>query len=54
MEKRGIAVAAGSFSGLAEEAPGAYKDIDQVVEVVAQAGIAKKVARLKPLAVIKG
>ena len=54
LEKRGIAVAAGSFSGLAEEAPGAYKDIDQVVEVVAQAGIAKKVARLKPLAVIKG
>ncbi|MDE2097254.1 MAG: RtcB family protein [Patescibacteria group bacterium] len=54
LERMGIAVASGSFSGLAEEAPGAYKDIDQVVEVVARAGIAKRVARLKPLAVIKG
>ena len=52
--KRGIAVRAGSLSGLAEEAPEAYKDIDEVVEVVHRAGIAKKVARLKPIAVIKG
>ena len=40
--------------GLAEEAPLAYKDIDKVVEVVHQAGLAGKVARLFPLAVIKG
>jgi len=40
--------------GIAEEAPLAYKDIDNVVEVVHQAGLSKKVARLVPLAVIKG
>jgi tRNA-splicing ligase RtcB len=45
---------AGSMSGLAEEAPGAYKDVNRVVDVVHGAGIALKVARLIPLAVIKG
>jgi tRNA-splicing ligase RtcB len=40
--------------GLAEEAPAAYKDVDQVIEVVSKAGIAKRVARLRPVAVIKG
>ncbi len=54
MEKEGIRVAAGSFSGLAEEAPFAYKDVDEVVDVVHRAGIARKVARLKPVAVVKG
>lgn len=54
LQKEGIAVEAGSLAGLAEEAPEAYKDVDEVVETVHQAGIAKKVARLKPLAVIKG
>lgn len=54
LESRGIAIAAGSMSGLAEEAPEAYKNVDEVVEVVHQAGIAKKVARLRPVAVIKG
>lgn len=54
MEGRGIAVRAGSLSGLAEEAPQAYKDVSRVVEVVDQAGIGKKVARLEPMAVIKG
>jgi tRNA-splicing ligase RtcB len=54
LEYRGIAVRAGSMSGLAEEAPAAYKDVDRVVEVVHRAGIARKVARLEPLAVIKG
>jgi tRNA-splicing ligase RtcB len=39
---------------LAEEAPQAYKDVDAVVEVVARVGIATKVARLRPVAVIKG
>jgi tRNA-splicing ligase RtcB (3'-phosphate/5'-hydroxy nucleic acid ligase) len=50
----GIVVRAGSLAGLAEEAPQAYKDVDQVVETVVGAGIARKVARLRPLAVIKG
>ena len=54
MERDGIAVRAGSVAGLAEEAPLAYKDVDRVVNVVHGAGIARKVARLKPLAVIKG
>jgi tRNA-splicing ligase RtcB len=54
MESRGIHVQAGSMAGLAEEAPQAYKDVDSVVEVVVEAGIALKVARLRPLAVIKG
>ena len=52
--KAGIYVKAGSLSGLAEEAPEAYKDVDQVVDCVIGAGLANKVARLKPLAVIKG
>ncbi|MCP4143131.1 MAG: RtcB family protein [Chloroflexi bacterium] len=51
---RGIHIRAGSMKGLAEEAPDAYKDVNAVVETVSQAGIARKVARLKPLAVIKG
>jgi len=42
------------MAGLAEEAPGAYKDVDAVVETVTSAGIAAKVAQLKPLVVIKG
>lgn len=54
LEAQGIHVQAGSLPGLAEEAPQAYKEVDAVVEVVAQAGIARKVARLRPLAVIKG
>ena len=54
MERDGIAVRAGSVAGLAEEAPLAYKDVERVVNVVHGAGIARKVARLKPLAVIKG
>jgi tRNA-splicing ligase RtcB len=54
LEHQGIAVRAGSMSGLAEEAPAAYKDVDRVVEVVHRAGIARKVARLEPFAVIKG
>jgi tRNA-splicing ligase RtcB len=54
LEAQGIRVRAGSMSGLAEEAPAAYKDVNRVVEVVHNAGIAKKVARLKPMAVIKG
>lgn len=54
LKEQGIHVQAGSHRGVAEEAPIAYKDVDMVVETVHQAGIAKKVARLKPLAVVKG
>ena len=54
LAKKGIIVKARSLPGLAEEAPVAYKDIEEVVKVVEQVGIGKKVARLTPLAVIKG
>lgn len=54
LEAQGIHIRAGSMSGLAEEAPQAYKDVDLVVDTVAGAGIALKVARLRPVAVIKG
>jgi tRNA-splicing ligase RtcB len=54
LEKRGIVVRAASASVLAEEADPAYKDVDVVAEVSDQVGIATKVARLVPMAVIKG
>ncbi|PYQ25745.1 MAG: RNA-splicing ligase RtcB [Acidobacteria bacterium] len=54
LRAQGIVAEAGSSKGLVEEAPEAYKDIDQVIDVVAQAGIAKRVARFRPIAVIKG
>jgi tRNA-splicing ligase RtcB len=54
LEGRGIRILAGSMPGLAEEAPAAYKDVDMVVETVVTAGLARRVARLRPLAVIKG
>jgi tRNA-splicing ligase RtcB len=54
LESKGIVVKCWSMRGIAEEAPLAYKDIDSVVEVVDRAGLSKKVAKLVPLAVIKG
>ena len=54
LEARGIAVRTGSLRGLAEEAPIAYKDVSQVVDIVHNAGIARKVARLRPITVVKG
>ena len=54
LEARGITVRAGSMSGLAEEAPEAYKDVGDVVGVAHGAGISKKVARTRPIAVVKG
>lgn len=54
LQSRGIHVRAGSMAALAEEAPEAYKDVDDVVQTVVGAGIARKVARLVPLAVVKG
>jgi tRNA-splicing ligase RtcB len=54
LEARGITVRAGSMSGLAEEAPEAYKDVNSVVNVAHGAGISRKVARTRPIAVVKG
>jgi tRNA-splicing ligase RtcB len=54
LEEMGIAVRGASNRGLAEEAPFAYKDVDDVVEVVERAGLASRVARLRPIGVVKG
>ncbi|MFC1858112.1 RtcB family protein [Thermodesulfobacteriota bacterium] len=54
LEDKGILVKWTGRSTLAEEMPDAYKDISQVVEVVHEAGISKKVAKLRPIAVVKG
>jgi tRNA-splicing ligase RtcB len=54
LESRGIAVRCPSASGLAEEAPLAYKDVERVAEVVEKAGLARRVARLRPIGVVKG
>ena len=51
---RGIIIRSPSSRGVAEEAPGAYKDVDAVVEAAHKAGLARKVARLEPLVCIKG
>jgi tRNA-splicing ligase RtcB (3'-phosphate/5'-hydroxy nucleic acid ligase) len=54
LARRGIAVRALSTRGLAEEAPVAYKDVDEVVRVCEVAGVSRRVARLRPLGVVKG
>jgi tRNA-splicing ligase RtcB len=54
LESAGIAVRGTSARGLAEEAPFAYKDIDEVVMTSERAGLARRVARLRPLGVVKG
>ncbi|MBM3695252.1 MAG: RtcB family protein [Actinobacteria bacterium] len=54
LEAEGIAVRPGSVSLLAEEAPFAYKDVDEVVQVCDRAGLAAPVARLRPIGVVKG
>ena len=54
LKQQGITIRAGSVRGLAEEAPSAYKEVEAVIEAVEGAGIARAVARLEPLAVIKG
>lgn len=51
---RNILIRAASQKGVAEEAPGAYKDVHAVVDVTESAGLARKVARLEPLICIKG
>ncbi len=54
LEEAGIHVRSETKNGILEEVPEAYKDVDEVVDVVHRAGIAKKVARLRPMAVLKG
>ena len=54
LQRRGIAVRAASARGLAEEAPMAYKDVDEVVASCERSGLARRVARLVPLGVVKG
>jgi tRNA-splicing ligase RtcB len=54
LQKKGICINAASFSSLAEEAGGAYKDINQVVRSIELAGISKPVAKLIPIGNIKG
>jgi tRNA-splicing ligase RtcB len=54
LAERGILIRRHSWRGVAEEAPGAYKDVDGVVEAADRAGLARKVARLEPLICVKG
>jgi tRNA-splicing ligase RtcB len=54
LAQKGIVARCRSWKGLAEEQPAAYKDVSLVVDVVHQAGLAKKVARLRPIGVVKG
>jgi tRNA-splicing ligase RtcB len=54
LAREGVVARSRSREGLAEEQPAAYKDVDLVVEVVHRAGLSSKVARLRPLGVIKG
>ena len=54
LRERGVFVKAASLKGLVEEAPAAYKDVDEVVAATSGAGLATTVAKLRPLAVIKG
>jgi len=54
LEEQGIIVRSETRDGISEEIPEAYKDVDEVIDVVHNAGLAKRVARLKPIGVIKG
>jgi len=54
MNKKGIEIKAGSWKSYSEESPGSYKDVDEVVKIVHEEGLSKKVARLEPVIVIMG
>jgi tRNA-splicing ligase RtcB len=51
---KGIITKGASFKGVAEEGPGAYKDVTAVVDATQTAGLARKVVRLEPLSCVKG
>jgi len=54
LEAQGVMIRGHSYSGIAEEAPESYKDVSEVVESAHQAGLARKVVRVKPIACVKG
>jgi tRNA-splicing ligase RtcB len=54
LEERGVLIRGHSHSGIAEEAPDSYKDVSEVVEAAHQAGLARKVVKVKPIACVKG
>ena len=54
LRERGILVRSASREGVTEEAPGAYKDVEEVVRVAEGAGLTRRVARLVPIGVVKG
>jgi tRNA-splicing ligase RtcB len=54
LEERGILIQGHSYAGIAEEAPESYKDVTEVVESAHHANLARKVARVKPIACVKG
>ena len=54
LRQRGILIRSRSMRGVAEEAPGAYKDVSAVVELAHRSGLALKVARLEPVICVKG
>lgn len=54
LEQKGILVRARQIRSLSEEAPYAYKDVDKVIQVCHELGLSKKVAKLRPIAVVKG
>lgn len=54
LAKQNIIIKSASYRGVSEEAPGVYKDIDEVIRVTKEAGISEPVARLKPMGVVKG
>ncbi|OPY32651.1 MAG: tRNA-splicing ligase RtcB [Methanomassiliicoccales archaeon PtaU1.Bin124] len=54
LEQQGIYIKATTKDGILEEAPGAYKDVDEVIDVVTSAGLTKAVAKLTPIGVMKG
>jgi tRNA-splicing ligase RtcB len=54
LEEQGVVARSETRDGILEEIPEAYKDVDEVIEVVQAAGLARKVARLRPMGVIKG
>ena len=54
LEARGVVVKAAGLATVAEEMPDAYKDVADVVRIVHEAGLARRVAQLRPMGVIKG
>jgi hypothetical protein len=54
LAQQGILIRSASYRGVAEEAPGAYKNVDEVVDTAQNAGLAQKVAKLVPVVCIKG